>query len=180
MRIWNDLCIRPVYVALVHRTLGALVTRQAEQLNSRVGTPLHAMVNAELLGKDVLIVSPGTKKTAPDLRRIKAVDGIASLQFEATDHAGIYQVRQGDDATPLLRFAAQSDPVESHLESLSPDDWKVFDGVADVFHWTPQSKFHAHLQQERTGNEFFLHIAFIALLAAAVETVLANRWSHSR
>src|SRR5262249_54895926 len=37
---WNDLCIRPVFVPLIHRTLGALVTRQEENLNVRVGSKL--------------------------------------------------------------------------------------------------------------------------------------------
>jgi hypothetical protein len=177
---WNDLCIRPIFVPLVHRTLGALLTRQEEHLNLRVGSPLRAVVDAELIGKDVMVSPPGGKGSAAGLQRIASVGGVPLLQFAATDRAGIYEVRQGDDAIPLLRFAAQADPAESNLQELSALDWKTFDGVAQVFHWTPQTNFRGELQRERTGNEFWMALVILVLVGAVVETTMANRWSESR
>jgi len=185
---WNDLCIRPIFVPLIHRTLGALVTRQEEQLNVRVGAPLRAVVDAELIGKDVMVSSPtdsgqtkgGRQGSAAGLQRIASVNGVPLLQFTATERAGVYEARQGDDATPLLRFAAQADPAESNLQELSAQDWKTFDGVAQVFHWSPGTNLRGELQRERTGNEFWMAIILVALVAAVVETTLGNRWSQSR
>jgi hypothetical protein len=102
------------------------------------------------------------------------------LQFDVTDNAGIYEVRQGDDATPLLRFATQADPAESKLEELPASDWKTFDGIAQVFRWTPGVSLRGALQRERTGNEFWMAIALLVLVAAVVETTLGNQWSRSR
>ena len=177
---WNDLCIRPVYVPLIHRTLGALVTRQEEYLNLRVGAKLSAVMDAELIGKDLLVKPPGGKSDAISLQRVAAVNGVPLLQFDATERAGVYEVRQGDDATPLLRFAAQADPAESNLQELSGLDLKSFDGVAQVFHWSPGVSLRGELQRERTGNEFWMAFVLLALFAAVVETTLGNQWSRSR
>jgi hypothetical protein len=177
---WNDLCIRPTFVPLVQRTLGGLLTRQEENLNLRVGAPLRAVVDAELIGKDVMVSQAGGKSSAAGLQRIASVNGVPLLQFGGTDRAGIYEVHQGDDATPLLRFAAQADPAESNLQELSAQDWKAFDGVAQVIHWTPQTNFRAELQRERTGNEFWMAIVILVLIGAVVETTMGNRWSESR
>ncbi|HEY3898632.1 MAG TPA: BatA domain-containing protein [Chthoniobacter sp.] len=177
---WNDLCIRPIFVPLVHRTLGALLTRQEENLNLRVGAPLRAVVDAELIGKDVMVSAPGGKGSAAGLQRIASVGGVPLLQFAGTDRAGIYEVHQGDDATPLLRFAAQADPAESNLQELSAQDWKTFDGIAQVVHWTPQTNFRGELQRERTGNECWMALVILVLIGAVVETTMGNRWSESR
>jgi hypothetical protein len=175
-----DLCIRPVYVPLIHRTLGALVTRQEEHLNLRVGAKLSAVMDADLIGKDLLVKPPGGKSDTVSLIRVAAVNGVPLLQFDATEKAGVYEVRQGDDATPLLRFAAQTDPAESNLQELSSLDLKTFDGVAQVFHWSPGVSLRGELQRERTGNEFWIAFVLVALIAAVVETTLGNQWSRSR
>jgi hypothetical protein len=177
---WNDLCIRPIFVPLIHRTLGALVTRQEEHLNLRVGAKLSAVMDAELIGKDLLVKPPGGKSEAVALQRVTATNGVPLLQFDATEKAGVYEVRQGDDATPLLRFAAQADPAESNLQELSTQDWKTFDGIARVFRWSPGVSLRGELQRERTGNEFWMAFVLLALIAAVVETTLGNQWSRSR
>jgi hypothetical protein len=177
---WNDLCIRPIFVPLIHRTLGSLVTKQEENLNLRVGAKVSAVMDAELIGKDLLVKPPGGKSDAVVLRRVTAASGVPLLQFDGTENAGVYEVRQGDDATPLLRFAAQADPAESNLEELPPADWKTFDGVAQIIHWTQGVSLRGTLQRERTGNEFWMAIVLLVLVAAVVETTLGNQWSRSR
>ena len=177
---WNDLCIRPIFVPLVHRILGAIVTRQDENLNLRVGAKFNSVVDAGLIGKDVTILKPGVKKDGTSLRHIDAVNGVPLLQFDETDRAGIYDVRLGDDATPLLRFATQADPGESRLEELPASDWKALDGVAQVIRWSPEVSLRGLLERERTGSEFWLAFVLLALCVAVAETMLGNRWSQSR
>ena len=177
---WNDLCIRPIFVPLIHRILGAIVTRQDEHLNLRVGTKLSYVMDSEMLGKDLTITKPGAKKDATSLRRVTLQAGLPLLQFDETDIAGVYDARIGDDAVPALRFATQSDPAESRLEELSPADLKVFDGVAQIIRWSPEHSLRTALQKERTGSEFWLAFAILALVLAVAETWFGNRWSRSK
>ncbi len=177
---WNDLCIRPIFVPLVHRVLGALLTRQDENLNVRVGAKFVTTVPADLVGKDVRIVRPGGKGNASLADRAEVIDGQPILTFDATDLAGGYDVQAGEDATPVVRFAAQADPAESRLAPLSAADLRVFDGVAQIIQWTPQTSLRTSLQRERTGTEFWLPFAVLALGLAIAETVLGNRFSRSK
>lgn len=176
---WNDLSIRPVFVPLIHRVVGALVTRQDESLNVRAGARLTVAMPADLVGKDVRIQSP-FEKASPNLRRVALVNGVPLLEYDETDIAGAYEARQGDDALPLLRFAAQPDPVESRLEQLSSTDLKAFDGIAQVVRWTPETSLRGRLEKERAGTELWLVLVLVALGVAVAETMLGNRWSASR
>jgi hypothetical protein len=175
---WNDLCMRPDFVPLLHRVLGALVVPDSGELNVRAGATLRAPLDGELVGKDVRIVPPDGKSVS--LRRVAATNGVPLLQFDRTENAGAYQVRLGDDATPLLRFAVQADPEESVLRDLSGQEWKTLDGVARVLRWTPETNLQAQLEKERTGNEFWMAFLILALVTAAAEMTLGNRWSIAR
>ena len=176
---WNDLCIRPVFVPLMHRVIGALVTRQDENLNVRVGARLSTVLPGELLGKDVHIQPPG-EKAVPSLRRVAVTNGVPLLEYDDTEMAGAYEARLGDDALPLLRFATQSDPAESRLEDLSAVDLKTFEGVAQVVRWSPETSLRGRLEKERAGTELWLALVLAALGVAVAETMLGNRWSASR
>jgi von Willebrand factor type A domain/Aerotolerance regulator N-terminal len=178
---WNDLCVRPVYVPLIHRVLGSLLARQDERLNLRVGSKLTYVMDAELVGKDVTVTKPGGGKDISGVRRITINNGVPLLEYDETDLAGAYDVRSGAaDTPPLLRFATQADPDESKLAELSATDLKSFESVADVIHWTSGAGIHSSLQRELTGTEFWLPFAVLGLCCAVAETVLGNRWSRSR
>ena len=177
---WNDLCIRPIFVPLIHRILGSVVTRQDEHLNLRVGTKLSLVVNGDLVGKDVRIGTPGGKKEAMRLQRIALSGGLPLLEFDETESGGVYPVYLGDDATAMIQFAAQSEASESKLAELSGADWKVFEGVAKVIRWTPAENLRFLLEKERTGTEYWLGLAILGLLLAMVEMWLGNRWSVSK
>ncbi|MEO6788511.1 MAG: hypothetical protein ABI318_20510, partial [Chthoniobacteraceae bacterium] len=55
---WNDLPVRPIFVPLVHRTLGFLLARTGDRLNVRAGTPFTHTVAAERAGKDYTVTAP--------------------------------------------------------------------------------------------------------------------------
>src|SRR5262245_34148220 len=67
---WNDLPVRLAFVPLLHRTLGAVVSRQDEGLNVRVGERFTRRVAPEVLDKDVTFYPP-RKTTVRDLRRVE-------------------------------------------------------------------------------------------------------------
>ena len=177
---WNDLCTRPIYVPLMHRVLGSLLARQDEHLNLRVGSRFSYAMNAELVGKDLGVVRPSGRQEPPIQRRVALANGLPLLDFADTDFAGAYDVKTAADTSSTVRFAAQADPDESKLEALSPADLSIFTGIAQVIRWTPGTSLRGTLTKERTGTEFWLAFAVLALCAAIADTVLGNRYSRSK
>ncbi len=178
---WNDFCVRPVYVPLMHRVLGSLLGRQDERLNLRVGAKLAYVMDPEWVGKDVIVSKPGGGKDISGVRRINLNNAVPLLDFSDTDLAGAYEVKASSAGNGvLLRFAAQADPEESRLAELSGTDLKSFDRVADIIRWTPGADLHTTIQQARTGSEFWIAFAVLGLVCATAETVLGNRFSRSR
>jgi hypothetical protein len=176
---WNDLPVRPAFVPLIHRTLGALVQRQDESLNVRVGERFTRRVAPEWLDKDARIFKPRQTDALLDLRHIEMVNGSPVVQYDQTDLSGIYEVAVGDDKS-ALRFAAQPDPAESSLDELSAEQKKLLATVARVVEWGPNVSLRDQVERERSGAEFWLPIIILALIFAAAETFLGQWFSRSK
>ena len=175
---WNDLPVRLAFVPLLHRTLGAIVSRQDEGLNIRVGERFARRVAPEYLDKDATFFPP-RQTTVRDLRRVEMVHGWPTVQFERTDLAGLYNARIGEPGL-TLKFAAQSDPGESSLDELSPAQRKTIQEVANILTWAPNLPFKNLVEKGRTGVEFWIPIIMVCLALAAVETFLAQWFSRSK
>jgi hypothetical protein len=175
---WNDLAVRPTFVPLIHRTLGAIVQRQDEGLNVRVGQKFVRRVASELLDKDARIFKPRQTDALLDMRRIELVNGWPMIQYDQTDLSGIYEAAVGD--TAAVRFAAQPDAAESSLDELSSEQKKLLSTVAHVVDWAPNVSLKDQVQRERSGAEFWLPIAIVAMLLAAAETFLAQWFSRAK
>ncbi len=175
---WNDLAVRLAFVPLLHRTLGAIVSRQDEGLNIRVGEKFARRVPVEFLDKDVTFYPP-RQTTVRDLRRVEMVTGWPTVQFEQTDLAGLYDAKIAD---PMLtvKFAAQSDPGESSLDELSPAQLNTLKDVANVVTWTPNMSLKSLAEKGRTGLEFWLPIIIACLVLAGLETFLGQWFSRSK
>lgn len=177
---WNDLPIRPLFVPLMHRTLGYLLSRQEERLNVRAGTPLHYALPADFTGKEITITPPGAKRDSSRPLRIELRNNTPSIAIGDTSLGGAYEVHFTEDARPPLRFAAFTDPAESDLTETSTLDLKLLAEAAQVIRWTPATDLRGLLVQERTGTELWFALAVTVLLLAIAETFLGNRWSRSR
>lgn len=182
---WNDLGARPhIFIPLVHRTLGAMVTRQDENLNVRVGERLAWRADARLLGREALIYRPGfetaEKSAAAEPRRIGLAGNVPLLTFEDTSQAGAYQVRIGGDDPLVFTFAAQPDPEESRLEELDRPRIDQIGQVADVTEWKSTIPLADILQKKRVGTELWKYLALLALALATAETILAHHFSKSK
>jgi hypothetical protein len=175
---WNDFCLRPAYVPLMHRVLGAVLARQDEQLNGLCGTKFALPIEAGIPEQEARVLKPDG--VAASVLRINTVDGRAQFEFDDTDLAGGYEARLGNKTTPFLRFAAQGGRDESELAELSGNDLKALESGALVTRWTTAANFRATLERERTGVEFWLPLAVLGLMVAASETVLGNRWSQTK
>ncbi len=176
---WNDLPVRPAFVPLVHRTLASIVQRQDEGLNLRVGQGFARRMGAEWLGKDAVILNPGSTGGARELRKVELVNGVPMLQYDATDKAGVYEISIADPPT-VLKFATQPDPAESNLDDISAEDLKTLGEVSRVVRWSPTLSLKEMVEKERLGAEYWLPVALLAMLVAAVETFLAQYFSRSK
>jgi len=175
---WNDLPVRLAFVPLLHRTLGAIVSRQDEGLNLRVGEKFARRVAPEFLDKDVTFFPP-RQTTVRDLRRVEMANGWPAVQFEQTDLAGLYDAKIAEPAL-TLKFAAQSDPGESSLDELSPAQLNTLKDVASVINWAPNMSLKGLVEKGRTGLEFWLPVIIACLALAAVETFLGQWFSRSK
>ena len=179
---WNDLPVRLAFVPLIHRTIGALVQRQDEGLNVRVGEKFTRHAPTDLLGKDALIFKPrATEAVQRELRHIEMVDGWPAFQYDQTDLGGVYELTvTGVDPPVSIRFAAQPDPGESFLDELSAEQKKMLAGVSHVVEWGPKVSLKDQVEQERRGSEFWLPILLAALVVAVVESALAQWFSRAK
>src|SRR4051812_8823438 len=176
---WNDLPVRLAFVPLIHRTLGSIVQRQDEGLNVRVGEKFSRRVNPEVLDKDAIIFKPRQTDALRDMRRIELANGWPLLQYEGTDLAGVYDVSVPDP--PLaLKFAAQPDSAESSLEEITPAQRMTLQAVANVIDWSPNFSLRSVVEKDRSGVEFWLPIAILVLLLAALETFLGQWFSRAK
>lgn len=176
---WNDFPVRPSFVPLIHRTLGAMVQRQDETLNVRVGEKFTRRVASEWLDQEARVFKPRQTDALLDQRRIEMVNGWPMLQFEGTDLSGIYDVAVGE-TKGAVRFAAQPAAKESSLDELSSEQKKLLSASAHVVEWAPNTSLKSQVQYARAGAEFWLPIVILAMLVAGAETFLGQWFSRPK
>src|SRR5207302_9395205 len=104
---WTDLPIAAgggIFLPLIDRTLAAIVQRQDEALNVRVGETFVFHPGEESIGKEALFFKPGQSQEATDSRQIELPrggsgggggggSGVPTLTYDQTDIAGEYTVK---------------------------------------------------------------------------------------
>jgi hypothetical protein len=176
---WNDLPVHPAFVPLMHRVLGALVERETEGLNVRVGQPFSFVVPSEQLHRDFTVTTPGQTEQPRVEGQVTLVNGLPVVQYAKTDLSGAYKVNITSDDSPLY-FAAQSDPRESDLTLLSDAQLKTLAQSVDVIKWTPEASLTPKLTSARNGYELWWPLLVTALIFATAETFLAQSFSKSK
>ena len=112
--------------------------------------------------------------------QVTLVDGLPTVSYTDTDKAGAYQMSIATSPPTVIDFAAQSDPNESNLTPLSDQQLDTLSKVAEVIKWTPDFKLTEKLTAARVGTELWWPLLIAALIAATVETFLAQRFSKSK
>ncbi len=174
---WTDLPVRPVFLPLMHRTLGHILAGQEERLNVRAGTVFSYAAKQDLGNRSYVIATPGNGSVTGV---VEDKDGTHFVSTGSTAVAGAYTTTFAEDSDKPLRFAVFSDPSESDLRGTSAADIKVMETVAQVTQWSPGVDLKGSLQTDRTGTEIWLWFAVLALAVAVAELVLGNRWSRSK
>jgi hypothetical protein len=181
---WNDLAAHAnVFVPLVQRTLGAIVSRQDDSLNVKVGQRFAWRADTKMIGKEALIAHPGARADDPgavEPRRIGLDGNTPMLTYDDTSYAGAYQVKISADEPVKLVFATQPDPDESRLEEIAPGQLQELGKVADVTHWQTTQNLSEVIQKKRVGTELWKYLAFCALILATAETILAHFFSKAK
>jgi len=172
---WNDLPVHPVFVPLIHRAIGSIISRRAEILNIEVGAKFKYSCKTDWLGKQVTVVKPdGTAVHT----KVELVNGTPQLSYDATEEAGVYEVNVDSEPPSHLRFAAESNPDESRL-----DECKQLDQLppaANIIHLTPEMELAQVIRRNRSGSEIWICLVLLALGVACTESVLARRYSVPR
>ncbi|MEO6754239.1 MAG: hypothetical protein ABIP85_20880, partial [Chthoniobacteraceae bacterium] len=177
---WNDLPVRPIFVPLMHRTLGFLLARTGDRLNIRAGTPFTHTVAAERAGKDYTVTEPGVMSGTARTRTVSVKNGTPQIEQADTSGAGAYAVHFTDEAGAAVRFASASDPAESDLHELSAADLTALGTIARIVRWTPAADLRGQMERERNGTELWLPFALLAIGLVVAETLLGNRFSRSK
>jgi hypothetical protein len=181
---WTDLPVAAgggVFLPLMDRTLAAIVQRQDEALNVRVGDTFVYHPGDEAIGKEALFFKPGQREEATDSRQVELPKGgVPTLTYNQTDAAGEYTVKM--PYGPPVKFAAQieSDNNESSLDEIGREQSDALGKSCDVTHWSPGESLGAKVTQSRTGTELWTQLAWIVLCLAAVEMALATWFSRTK
>jgi hypothetical protein len=177
---WNDMPLHPAYLPLMDRALGAIIERQDAQLNIPVGSPFEFVCVPDWIGKDALIVHAGDNKEASSLRRISVANDTPLLRFEETEKSGAYEASVGTEPPTTIKFAAQSDPVESDLRELPAARLESLSRISKVVRWTPKTRLDEMIARERGGTEIWTILAVLVIIIACTETVLGGVYSASK
>ena len=170
---WNNLPVRPAFLPLIHRLLGAIIARGESGLNIPAGTPFQHRLRPELAGKEAIIT------TAENQSSVQQLDAQATLRYDRTDRAGAYEVSIADPPT-LLQFAAQPDPRESRLETLSPQQRERLAQHADLTDFTTTGGLGEVLSRGRSGAELWVVLIIAAIALAVLEMALAQWFSREK
>ena len=174
---WNDLPVRPAFVPLLARSLGALLEQRNKASNIAVGDRFVYRATEEALGKDA-IITHGEKFR--QFRRVELVENQPVLSSEAIDRAGAYDVTVQTDPPLKLKFAVQADPRESRLDPLSDGQLAQLSTVATIVHWQPDTPWLQSQPSGTGGWEIWRILAYAALAVAVVETVLGQLFSDPK
>lgn len=174
---WNNLAVKPAFVPLVNRLLGAIVQNQDAGLNIRAGEELVHRVAPDLAGKEVTVSEIGDPQALGRLITIGESTDETVLRFSETHRAGAYQAAiEGD--MPVF-FSVEPSARESTLALLESEQVGRLQESAKVFRWTAASGA-GDFGSGRKGTEIWLPILFLVIGIAVLEMALAQWFSRSK
>lgn len=186
---WNDLPVRPAFVPLLHRLIGALV-QKPDRLNITVGESLWLPIRDQFAHNHASVHLPAHASQHQPMQQVEVRaelaspagigNGHAMLHFDQTDWSGAYEATLPSNPPVTLRFAAQMDAAESNLQELPPDQLASLSQHATVLALQTGVNLKSALASQQHGTELWWPIAWAVLALAATETVLAQYFSRSK
>ncbi len=106
--------------------------------------------------------------------------GAAIVEDENTSLGDAYAITIAGDPPVNLKFAAQPDKNESHLEELNETELHSLGEAAQLIQWSPAAPLDQSIRTARAGTELWAILAMIVLALAAIEPFLGNWFSQSK
>ena len=119
-----------------------------------------------------------TKEEVKESRRIELDERPADAEFAGNGFRRRYEVKVGDGAP--IRFAAQADPQESTLDSLTEEQYRLLEEVAHVVRPAPPRTWTSRSARAGSGLNSGCRSALIALTLGIAETFLGHWFSRSK
>ncbi|MEQ9103408.1 MAG: BatA and WFA domain-containing protein [Rhodothermales bacterium] len=174
---WSDFPVRGLFVPLLYRSLYWLSSSESVMgEDAVVGTPLQIRVAG---GRQVVVRSEEGDELIPSQRTLPGATlvDVSGPFFDP----GVYDVASGTDV--IRRFVIQSDPAESLLSLMDPDEAAAHlteltgqdVGVLDI-RLADSTPLEAQVAAARTGYELWNVFLGLALICMLLESILASRW----
>lgn len=171
-RDWGSVAIHPIYLILLHESLGYL-TRQSHERQFTVGEPLTVLVPPQAEGQQFTLTGPDGQTAA--IQPTEA-GGERVARCGLPELPGFHQLKYDKQAEPIM-VAVNVDPVESDVATLAPDALR--DALAGVpVRVLAGRDLLTEIEQARTGKQLWKTFMLAALAVLLVEALLA--WYFSR
>ena len=172
---WSNLCIKPAFLPLVHRTVSYLLRGRGARRNGHVGSELVLPLSAAGVHASATIVGPdGQSRQAT----VEPAEGIGAVRTTDTGRSGVYRLQIGSPVNRAFAVAMNLDTAESDLAKLDKDTLG-----ANLGHWDCRyvsrwpSGGAVTVEQDRRSDLYrYLLMALLVLLVA--ESVLAWHFAH--
>jgi hypothetical protein len=170
---WSNLPLRPTYLPLMQQLVAYLASRAEPPRNVDVGRPLVAFLPASAAGKKAALVDPeGKSFEVPVADR----GGRAVAEFGPALRPGLYVLEVPGQGP--LHFVAHTDPKESDLRRLSPEEIEAEArrlGAAAVDSWAAYRRLD---QRRRYGREIWPALLAVVVGLLFLEVVLEQAFAR--
>lgn len=165
---WNNFPLHPAFVPYLQRLVGYLNRGESDRLVLAPGEAFRQSLAPEWADRSFTVLGPGDAEARTAGNVVADEDG-AFLRYAATEKAGAYRLRIGDD--PVATFAVQIDPAESDTR---PPDREAIASALTVERSEEQTS-PAGLPVTR---ELWTLLIWLAAALFLFEAVLAHRLSQ--
>lgn len=168
---WSDWPLKPTFLPFIHQMIvGMMSSHGLETQSVKPGTPVSMLASEEGLQKVVLTDPTGGES---ELSIRKEGEGLIHFSTIATNKLGFHHLKLlGKDGTKVTAFTVNTDPDESDLERI---DVKSIPRFILLDHKVgSKTSLSEKVIIAKEGREVGLHLLWLLLLIALIESIIAN------
>lgn len=173
---WTNWPLHPSYPPVMEQLVLLAASSRFEARNVEVGEPLDMSLPARAEGLEARVARPDSESASV---RVAADADVGVFRYDATELAGVYDMRLGPPVPVEARFAVNPDPIESDTAKL--DEAALRQLLPDWdFVYVGQSSGGAAEAAAAASRRGELHRPLLwgVLVLLLLETVLAWKFGH--